>query len=48
MDVAATMPKPFNLDELLVLAEQLISTAEEGTTTHAETEFPAGSGPAKN
>ena len=47
MDVAATMPKPFNLDELLGLTDQLINAAEEGTTTHVDTEFPTGSGSAK-
>jgi CheY-like chemotaxis protein len=48
LDIAATMPKPFNLDDLLVLSRQLIDAAEEGTTTHADTEYPAGSGPSKN
>src|ERR1043165_7892854 len=33
LDVAATMPKPFTLDELLVMAGQLIAAAEEGTST---------------
>jgi CheY-like chemotaxis protein len=47
LDVAATMPKPFNLDELLVMAGQLIAAAEEGTATYTSTEYPSGSGPAK-
>lgn len=29
LDVAATMPKPFNLDELLLLAERLIAPPDE-------------------
>jgi CheY-like chemotaxis protein len=39
LEVEATMPKPFNLDELLVLAAQLIADADEGTTTHADATY---------
>ena len=44
LDLAATMPKPFNLDELLQLANELIVAAEHGTTGHAETLHPVSSG----
>ncbi len=37
LDIAATIAKPFNLDDLLQLTGQLIAAAERGTTDHAET-----------
>jgi DNA-binding response OmpR family regulator len=44
LDIAASMPKPFNLDELLQLADDLIVAAERGLTSHAETVHPVPSG----
>jgi CheY-like chemotaxis protein len=44
LDLAATMPKPFNLDELLGLAGELIAAAERGAVTHADTLHPVPSG----
>ena len=43
LDIAATIAKPFNLDELLSLAGELIDAAARGTTGHAETPHPASS-----
>jgi CheY-like chemotaxis protein len=43
LDVQATMPKPFNLDELLVLTEQLIASAEAGTPARAGADSPISS-----
>ncbi|HEY8598275.1 MAG TPA: response regulator [Thermomicrobiales bacterium] len=37
LDIASTIAKPFNLDELLQLAGELIDAAEDGSPDHAET-----------
>lgn len=44
LDIAATIAKPFNLDDLLQLAGELIAAAERGTTGHAETLHPVSPG----
>lgn len=44
LDIASTIAKPFNLDELLQLAGDLIAAAECGTTGHAETPHPVPPG----
>lgn len=41
LNVAATLPKPFNLDELLVLAEQLINPANAAPATDTGANQPS-------
>jgi len=44
LDITSTIAKPFNLDDLLQLAGELIAAAERGTTGHAETLHPVSPG----
>jgi CheY-like chemotaxis protein len=40
LEVEATLPKPFNLDELLVLAGRLVAGERPGTGDHVEGQKP--------